>query len=201
MRSLRGDGTQPMSQDKSELLRSLRIDRDSETDTRAGLGAPMVIAIAAAAGLAGVGLGWIAKPPAKPAAVAAAPASQAPAANPAGVPASGLTASGYVVARLRATIAAEVTGRVVEVRVEEGQTVRKGEVLAVLDSQTARADAAAARTRAQSANSAIDVAEANNAEAQRALERARDLAAKGFFSEANLKTAQARAESAAAELN
>ncbi|HBS33938.1 MAG TPA: efflux RND transporter periplasmic adaptor subunit, partial [Parvularcula sp.] len=60
-------------------------------------------------------------------------------------PAAGaLTASGYVVARRQATVAAEVTGLLLEVRVEEGQAVKAGEVLAVLESTLAKADTDAA---------------------------------------------------------
>ena len=50
-----------------------------------------------------------------------------------------LDASGYVVARRQATVAAEVTGKLVEVRVEEGQPVEEGQVLARLDDATEQA--------------------------------------------------------------
>ena len=63
------------------------------------------------------------------------------------VTAGGLVASGYVVARRQATVAAEVTGRVLEVRVEEGQQVRRGQVLAVLEPTLARAELGSARAR------------------------------------------------------
>jgi RND family efflux transporter MFP subunit len=82
----------------------------------------------------GGAVGWLAKPQpkAQPAPTPAVAATTTP------VRVSGLTASGYVVARSRATVAAEVTGRVVEVRVEEGQVVRKGDVLAMLDDRDLR---------------------------------------------------------------
>jgi RND family efflux transporter MFP subunit len=48
-----------------------------------------------------------------------------------------LNASGYVTARRRATVSSKVTGRVVEVLVEEGKSVRKGQVLARLDAASA----------------------------------------------------------------
>jgi RND family efflux transporter MFP subunit len=47
-----------------------------------------------------------------------------------------LNASGYVVARRRATVSSKITGRVVAVMVEEGKAVRKGQVLARLDAAT-----------------------------------------------------------------
>ena len=49
-----------------------------------------------------------------------------------GGPAAGavLNASGYVTARRRTTVSSKVTGKVLEVFVEEGRAVRKGQVLA-----------------------------------------------------------------------
>ena len=57
----------------------------------------------------------------------------------AGTQASVLNASGYVTARRRATVSSKVTGKVVEVNVEEGMAVREGQVLARLDDSTVRA--------------------------------------------------------------
>ena len=48
-------------------------------------------------------------------------------------PARCSTASGYVTARRRATVSSKVTGKVLEVFVEEGKAVRTGQVLARLD--------------------------------------------------------------------
>ena len=57
----------------------------------------------------------------------------------AGAQASVLNASGYVTARRRATVSSKVTGKVIEVNVEEGMAVREGQVLARLDDSTMRA--------------------------------------------------------------
>ena len=51
----------------------------------------------------------------------------------AGAQAAVLNASGYVTARRRATVSSKITGKVVEVNVEEGMAVREGQVLARLD--------------------------------------------------------------------
>ena len=64
-----------------------------------------------------------------------------------------LNASGYVTARRRATVSSKVTGKVVEVFVEEGKAVKKGQVLARLDDSQIR--------------SALEVAEAQYAASQR----------------------------------
>lgn len=71
-----------------------------------------------------------------------------------GVGAAVLNASGYVTARRQATVSSKITGKVVEVLVEEGMKVEKGQVLARLDASQVRlalelsqAQLAAARKR------------------------------------------------------
>ena len=44
-----------------------------------------------------------------------------------------LNASGYVTARRRATVSSKVTGKVIDVLIEEGQPVKEGQMLAHLD--------------------------------------------------------------------
>jgi RND family efflux transporter MFP subunit len=82
--------------------------------------------------------------------------------------ASVLDASGYVVARRMATVSAKITGRVREVLIEEGQTVKAGEVMATLDPvdadaqhQLARAQLSASRSQATSVQAQLREAEAN----------------------------------------
>ena len=48
----------------------------------------------------------------------------------AGETAAVLNATGYVTARRQATVSSKVTGKIAEVMVEEGMTVRRGQVLA-----------------------------------------------------------------------
>jgi RND family efflux transporter MFP subunit len=50
-----------------------------------------------------------------------------------------LDASGYVVARRSATVASKTTGRVMEVAIEEGQRVEKGQIIARLDDSNTQA--------------------------------------------------------------
>jgi RND family efflux transporter MFP subunit len=80
-----------------------------------------------------------------------------------------LTASGYVVARRKAVVSAKIQGRLSELRVEEGSVVRKGEVIARLESF----DYEAAVTRA---GAAVQRAEADLAENERQLRLAEKLA-------------------------
>ena len=67
----------------------------------------------------------------------------------AGTQAAVLNASGYVTARRRATVSSKITGKVVEVNVEEGMAVKEGQVLARLDDSTPRAALALAEAQAR----------------------------------------------------
>jgi RND family efflux transporter MFP subunit len=98
------------------------------------------------------------------------------------------------VARRQATVAAEVTGRLLAVRIEEGQRVQRGQVLAVLEPTLARAELGSARARAAAGD-------ADLAEAQRVLDRTRALADQGFASDAALTQAQSRYDLALAQRN
>ena len=78
-----------------------------------------------------------------------------------------LAASGYVVARRKATVAAEITGKVMEVLIEEGMTVTEGQVVARLDSVLAESDLALARSRVEAADAAIGAISADLQDATR----------------------------------
>jgi len=87
-----------------------------------------------------------------------------------------LTASGYLVARRQAVVSAKIQGRLQDLRVEEGSVVRKGDVIARLEStdfiaQVERSKAALAEFDAnkQRADAAIQRAEADLAENRRQL--------------------------------
>jgi HlyD family secretion protein len=179
---------------KSDLLKSLQIDRGGEGAGGTGRGSLLVAGAAVAIALAvGLGAGWMLRG-AKPAPKAAPVAATAPASKSAALPAGSLSASGYVVARRQATVAAETTGRLLEVRIEEGQAVRAGEVLAVLEPTLAEA-------QLQSAQARTAAAEADLAEAQRVLARAQQLHKTGFATEATLTAARSRHDQALAQRN
>src|SRR5262249_39431265 len=134
----------------------------------------------------------------------AAPPASAPAApaTPAAEPrrTGSLAASGYVVARRKATIAAEITGKVTEVLVEEGMVVQAGQVVARLDSVLAEKDLALAQSRAASAEAAIAMITADLEDANRILGRVKSLSQKSFASEADLTKAEARVGVLSAQL-
>jgi RND family efflux transporter MFP subunit len=90
-----------------------------------------------------------------------------------------LNASGYVTARRRATVASKITGRLVEVHVEEGVPVQGGQVLARLDDSQHRASLALAESRLESAQRAIRQTEAQLELARLTLGRTRRLVGAG----------------------
>ncbi len=125
-----------------------------------------------------------------------------------------LTASGYVVAQRRAAVASKATGRLVELKVREGSEVKRGELIARIDSSDmlaaiAAAQAALAQARvgvAQADASALQAAagvrqaqvELGNAEAE--LVRAQGLKDSGFTSQQALDAVQRRVDAARSAL-
>lgn len=93
----------------------------------------------------------------------------------------------------QSTIAAQVQGRVMEVRVDAGDRVRQGDVLMRIDEREAAQ--ALARSEAQVAQ-----ARAQLAEARQEVERARQLRARQFVSQAALDKAEAAHLAAQAQL-
>jgi RND family efflux transporter MFP subunit len=109
-----------------------------------------------------------------------------------------LNASGYVTARRRATVSAKVTGKVVEVSIEEGMTVEEGEVLARLDDSNVRAALELARAQLAAAGAALGETEVRLADARREQGRAQELLVAGVGSQQELDRSQAEADSLAA---
>ena len=183
---------------RSSQLASLRIERPADS-TIGGDGPParwpLVLAGAAAAALV-VGAGaWLLwgrgeRPPA--AAVASADAAPAVAAAPSGP--GDLVSSGYVVARRRATVAAEITGRVAEVLVEEGMVVKKGQVLARLDDTLASTDYATANSRVESASASLAATRAELTDVERIQKRTQELARAHLVSEADVTKADTQTD-------
>jgi RND family efflux transporter MFP subunit len=96
-----------------------------------------------------------------------------------------LTASGYVVARRKAAVASKGTGRLVFLGVEEGDKVKKGQVIARLED----ADVVAARERERHN---LRLAEADLYDAKRNLERTRILLEKEMVAQVEYDVADAR---------
>jgi RND family efflux transporter MFP subunit len=73
--------------------------------------------------------------------------------------ASTLDASGYIVARRQATVSSKITGKVVEVLIEEGQRVGKDEVIARLDDSNYRTAYEQAKAQVGQAQANVHAAE------------------------------------------
>ncbi len=108
------------------------------------------------------------------------------------VTAAGITANGYVVARTKASVSAEVMGRLEYLGVQEGSVVKKGEVLARIQSAAYRAALQAARARAVQLRLETE-------QAQRDLERAETLSRQGVIATTEVETARTKRAALAAQ--
>jgi RND family efflux transporter MFP subunit len=169
-------------------LDALRIEREPE---RRGLGRWIawtgLIVVLAAAGFGG--WRWITRE--RPIEVEATTVTM----RPAGAQAAVLNASGYVTARRRATVSAKITGKVVEVNVEEGRRVSQGQVLARLDDSTPRAALALAQAQAEAARRALRENEVRLAQAQLNQRRTAQLLQERIASQSQLDDAKAESDS------
>ena len=174
-------------------LDGLRIERrdDSPRSPWRWL-APAALLLAAA----GAG-GWWWTGPAQVAAVSTAVARETTVAP---ADAAVLNASGYVTARRQATVSSKVTGKLVAVPVEEGMTVREGQVLARLDDSTVRSQLALAEARLVASRRAIAEQEVRLNEAQLNLARTRRLVEEGVVGAADLDTDTAEVDSLSARI-
>jgi RND family efflux transporter MFP subunit len=114
---------------------------------------------------------------------------------------AGLVASGYVVARRKSAVAAEVTGKVTELLVDEGSVVREGDVIARLDTTLAEKDVSLARSRESAAVANSDSIAADLADAERVLDRTSQLLQKGFSTAADLSKVEAHRNVLRAQLH
>jgi RND family efflux transporter MFP subunit len=123
-------------------------------------------------------------------------------ARPAGDPAAAalLNASGYVTPRRRATVAAKITARVVDVYVDEGMAVTEGQLLARLDDSDAQRRLQAARTQRDATAAQSASLKVNLLNAEREVVRNEGLAADGFASVQALDLARTAAESLRAQI-
>jgi RND family efflux transporter MFP subunit len=96
------------------------------------------------------------------------------------------------VARRKATVASEITGKVVEVLIDEGNVVQAGDLLARLDSTLTESDLNLAKSRAVASEAAANAIVADLRDAERILARIQALQQKNFATEADLTKADAR---------
>jgi RND family efflux transporter MFP subunit len=119
----------------------------------------------------------------------------------AGAQASVLNATGYVTARRRATVSSKITGKVVQVNVEEGMAVREGQILARLDDETQRAAVALAEAQVEAARRNVNESEVRLHEAKITLERVSKLVQVGYSTAAEVDAARAAVDSLVARIS
>jgi RND family efflux transporter MFP subunit len=182
--------------DKSALLNQLRIERDSEPAPagrgrlRLIIGTALVAIVAAAAWI------WL-RPSPIPVHVAAVQAiSQGTAPGAASI----LDASGYVVARREAAVASKITGKMVELNIEEGDRVKAGQVIARLDDTNIRAALNAARAQLEFSKAGLNETQVNLANAQRDYERQQSLVKGHYVSQSALDNSRTAMDALTAQL-
>jgi HlyD family secretion protein len=155
-------------------LDALKIDREDRPRSRSGatwfVVAAIVLAVAATAAW------WVLRP--RPALVRTAAVEEVSERSRGGP--TVLNASGYVTARRQATVSSKVTGKVVEVLVEEGMKVDKDQVLARLDARQANQALALAQAQLAAAQGARLETDAQLKEANLRRQRVQDLLAGGI---------------------
>jgi HlyD family secretion protein len=175
-------------------LEGLRIERPDVGGERSRKGLWVALAIAALLALAAAW--WIARP--RGVAVRAATA-QARTGGPAAAE-KVLNASGYVTARRQATVSSKITGKVVDVLVEEGMEIHQGQVLAHLDDATPRKQLALAEAQLVSQRRALAENEVRLRQAKLGQDRTRRLREQGIMTQADADTADADVDALVARL-
>jgi RND family efflux transporter MFP subunit len=181
----------------SDSLGSLRIDRSAPPSGGGGgkrlfyIGAAVVLAVAV-----GVGLWfWLGGKTVEVNTVTAEAESSGPSMGT-----SVLNASGYVVARRMATVSAKVTGKILEIYVEEGMAVKKDQVLARLDPVNIQTVLTMAQRELEASRRNLAEIEVRLADARRTLERNESLVKQQLISQQALDGARAEVNALAARL-
>jgi len=181
--------------DISNELAALRIPQES----RGKRGKPVLVSVIVLLVLGAGGFGaWYWST-----ALQAAPVKVVPVSVKAGgpnAPSSVLNASGYIVARRRATVSSKVTGKVVDVLIEEGHPVKAGQILAHLDDTQARATLNLAEAQLGAAMKSMAEDQAKLAQAEVTLRRREALLKEQVVGKAEVDDAASIVESTRARI-
>ena len=183
--------------EQSELLNQLRIDKQHREDSGGGSRWPWIaagIVLLVALLLGGAWFIFGGQRFTVQAAMAVAPTAG-------GGDTAVLQATGYVTARREATVSAQITGTLIEVLIEEGEHVEKGQVLARLEDTAQRAALAQANAQQQAAQALLAQFQAQLAQAQRDLKRQQDLVGRHLVSQQALEDAQTQVVTLGAQLD
>lgn len=103
-----------------------------------------------------------------------------------------LNASGYVVAQRKAAVASKVTGRLVSISVEEGNRVKKGDIIARLENEDVSASKEQAEANLKVGRANLEQAKAELQDATLNYRRQKELLEKGFISKLEYDTSETR---------
>ena len=176
-----------MKDDLTQDLEALRIDRTPERERRHWAWWIALVIVGAAGALSS----WRWLVAERPLELEVATATERAAGDRAAV----LNASGYVTARRRATVSSKITGRVVEMNVEEGTAVRAGQLLARLDDSSSRAALALAEAQAHSTRRSLGELEVRLGDAMRTQARRQRLLKAGAIAQADVDDIDAEVNS------
>jgi RND family efflux transporter MFP subunit len=183
-------------------LAKLRINRDAPPpELRRALGRNVIIAVLALLLIVGAVFALRGGGAAPVQVVTVADAGGSAGGGSAGAGTS-VTANGYVVARTRASVSAKLAGRIADLRVSEGSTVRRGEIIATLENADYEAQAAQAKAAVATARAELVEARTASEVAAREAERLREMRRENadLVSEQDLDGVEGRARQAAARL-
>src|SRR5450755_2469425 len=183
--------------DKSALLAQLRLNRAPEGE---GTSSAVWWVLAGLAALALLGSGaWIAFGRERGVPIRVATAQESTGSSAASS-ASLLDASGYVVARRQATVSSKITGKVLEVLIEEGQRVAGNEILARLDDSNTKARLQQASAQIAQSEATLQAAETALNDARPIYRREEQVRARALISAQDFDSAKATYNAAAAAL-
>jgi len=109
-----------------------------------------------------------------------------------------LNASGYVVAQRKSAVASKITSRLLELSVEEGSRVKKGDIIARLEGEDVRAARDQAQANLSVSRYSLAQARAELEDARASFERERELLAQEYTTKASFDAAEARYKKAIA---
>jgi RND family efflux transporter MFP subunit len=181
--------------DKSALLDQLRIDRGSEQHS-SGKGRLLMLAGGVCLLIAGAAAWYWMRPAGIPVHIAVAQPAMEGGAGATSI----LDATGYVVARRQAAVASKITGKMVELDIEEGDRVKAGQIIAKLDDTNIRASLNAARAQVEFAKAGLAETQVNLTNAQRDYDRQRSLVQGRFVSQSAVDNAQTTVDALRAQL-
>jgi len=107
-----------------------------------------------------------------------------------------LNASGYVVPQRKAAVAAKVTGRIIALYVEEGNRIKKDQIIARLEADDVAAQRDQAQANLEVSKHHLEQAKAELSDAKASFEREKSLLAQEFTTKAAFDAAEARSKKA-----